>query len=283
MKIMKQKIWKGIVTVTMAISIVSIGMADTKAALPQPSTIAEAAVLMDADTGKVLFAKNPDKWMHPASTTKVVTLITALEKKATRFDELATISPEAANMEPSVLGIRTSDQILLQHVAEGMMVSSGNDAAVAVAENVSGSVSAFAEEMNKVAKKAGAQNSVFLNPHGLTQQGHHTTAMDLAKIATYGMKIPMFRDMVNHDYYTVHYQNRPDETIRTTNLFIRNKYPGANGLKTGFTNAAGDCLIASATQDGHTLVAVFLNDDDRWDDAIHFLDYGFSIVKTETN
>jgi len=175
-----------------------------------PSTIGEAVVLIDADTKEILFAKNPDKWMHPASTTKMVTLLTALELKGTQLDELATISSYATSMEES--------------------------------ENVSGSVENFAKDMNRVAAKAGAKNSVFLNPHGLTQMGHHSTARDLAMIAAYGMKYQMFRDKVANDYYKVPYQNRTPETIRTTNHFIRNKYPGANGLKTGFTNAAGECF-----------------------------------------
>ncbi len=248
------------------------------AAVNQPTTVAGAAVLMDADTGRVLLAKNPDKWMHPASTTKIVTLLTALEKKGTRFDELATISSQAVDVEPSIVGIRVGDELTLQNLAESMMVASGNDAAIALAESVSGTVENFANDMNDMARKAGAVNSVFKNPHGLTEVGHHSTALDLAKIASYGMKKPMFRDMVGFDYYYVHYQNRPTETLRTTNLFIRNRYPGANGLKTGYTQAAGECLIASATRNGHTLVAVFLDDDNRWDDAIKFLDYGFSIV-----
>ncbi|MCF0154705.1 MAG: D-alanyl-D-alanine carboxypeptidase, partial [Veillonella sp.] len=241
-----------------------------------PTTIAGAAVLINADTNEIYFEQNADNWMHPASTTKMVTLLTALRLKGTELDRLATISPYAASMEPSVLGVRPGDQISLEGILEGMMTVSGNDAAVVAAENVSGSVAAFAQEMNKTAKMAGATQSNFLNPHGLTEQGHHTTARDLAKIAAYGMRIPMFRDMVANDYYNVPYQNRPQETVRTTNLFIRNKYPGANGLKTGYTQAAGDCLIASATRDGHTMIAVFLNDDDRWTDAVKFLDYGFA-------
>ena len=158
-----------------------------------------------------------------------------------------------------------------------MMVASGNDAAVVVAENVSGSVEKFGKDMTRIATKAGAKNSVFLNPHGLTQMGHHSTARDLAMIAAYGMKYQMFRDKVANDYYKVPYQNRAPVTIRTTNHFIRNKYPGANGLKTGFTNAAGECLIASATRNGHTMIVVMLNDDNRWEEAVQFLDYGFKL------
>ncbi len=244
---------------------------------PVPTTIGEAAVLINGDTKEILYAKNPDKWMHPASTTKMVTLLTALELKGTRLDELATVSPYAVSMEESNVGLCVGDQLPLEAVIEGMMVASGNDAAVVVAENASGSVPAFAKEMNRVAKQAGAKHSNFLNPHGLTQQGHYSTARDLALIAAYGMKHQMFRDKVNNDYYTVKYQNRDPVTLRTTNLFIRNKYPGANGLKTGYTEAAGDCLIASATRGSHTMIVVLLNDDNRWTDAPAMLDYGFSL------
>jgi len=121
--------------------------------VPQPSTIAEAAVLSDGDTNEILYAKNPDKWMHPASTTKVVTLLTAIEKKGTQIDQLATISPYAVSMEPSILGVQVGDQITLQAVMEGMMTTSGNDAAVVVAENGSGSVAEVAEDMNAEADR----------------------------------------------------------------------------------------------------------------------------------
>ena len=270
--------WKRIVFVIAFIGAVLLGSSISYAAyIAPPSTVGEAVVLIDADTKEILFAKNPDKWMHPASTTKMVTLLTALELKGTQLDELATISSYATSMEESNLGVRVGDQITLEAVIEGMMVASGNDAAVVVAENVSGSVEKFGKDMTRIAAKAGAKNSVFLNPHGLTQMGHHSTARDLAMIAAYGMKYQMFRDKVANDYYKVPYQNRAPVTIRTTNHFIRNKYPGANGLKTGFTNAAGECLIASATRNGHTMIVVLLNDDNRWEEAVQFLDYGFKL------
>lgn len=274
----QSSLWMYLIVFIMALGIAFTMSNDVIAETPiPPTTIGEAVVLIDADTKDILFAKNPDKWMHPASTTKMVTLLTAIELKGSRFDELATISPYAASVEESSLGIRVGDEITLEALIEGMMVVSGNDAAVAVAENVSGSVETFAKDMNRIAAKAGAKNSTFLNPHGLTQMGHHTTARDLAMIAAYGMQYDMFRDKVGNDYYKVPYQNRAPEMIRTTNHFIRNKYPGANGLKTGYTNAAGECLIASATRGGHTMIVVLLNDDDRWDDAVKFLDYGFKL------
>lgn len=164
--------YKKLVLAITFIGIIFIGASVAQAAyIAPPSTVGEAVVLIDADTKEILFAKNPDKWMHPASTTKMVTLLTALELKGTQLDELATISSYATSMEESNLGVRVGDQITLEGVLEGMMVASGNDAAVVVAENVSGSVDKFAKDMTRIAAKAGAKNSVFLNPHGLTQKG----------------------------------------------------------------------------------------------------------------
>lgn len=261
------------VTATTATTIPVAATAATT--VPAPIYHGEAMVLIHADTNQVLLSHNATKRMNPASTTKVVTLLTTLLRDGTKLDTLANITPYAASMEPSVLGVRVGDQVPLIDVAEGMMVASGNDAAVVLAQNVSGSVPAFAAAMNETAKLAGATDSHFVNPHGLTEAGHYTTALDLAHIAAYGMRIPMFRDLVATEYFTVNYQNRAPETVRTTNLFLRSHYPGANGLKTGYTEAAGDCLIASATRGGQTLIVVMLNNDFRWDDAPKLLDYGF--------
>ena len=150
--------YKKLVLAITFIGIIFIGASVAQAAyIAPPSTVGEAVVLIDADTKEILFAKNPDKWMHPASTTKMVTLLTALELKGTQLDELATISSYATSMEESNLGVRVGDQITLEGVLEGMMVASGNDAAVVVAENVSGSVDKFAKDMTRIAAKAGAR------------------------------------------------------------------------------------------------------------------------------
>ena len=273
---MNKCIWLICFILVVSVSFVPV-VAKAATAAP-PSTIAEAAVLIDADTGTVLFEKNPNKWMHPASLTKMVTLLVAIEKKGTSFDQLATLSSNAVGTEPSSLGFSVNDELSLQGLATGMVVVSGNDAAVAIAENVSGSVPAFVTEMNALAKRAGAMHTNFVNPHGLTQWGQQSTALDLAKIAAYGMKIPMFRDMVGYDNYYVSYQNRKGEWVQTTNLFRRTNYEGVNGIKTGYTQAAGDCLVASATRGGRTLIVVFMNDDNRWTDAPAFLDYGFTVL-----
>ena len=246
-----------------------------------PPTSAEAACLIDADTGRILYRVNPDKWVHPASTTKIVTMITALDQGKDKLDKPLHISWEAANTEPSSLGIAPGDQITLKEAMRGMMVVSGNDAAVAVAETVGGSVAGFADMMNAEAVKMGATHSHFVNPNGLTAAGHHTTAVDMARMAAYGLKhYPEFAYTVALPSYQMRYIDGHTKYVTTTNHFLTSGYEGASGVKTGYTQAAGDCLVASATRNGHTLVLALFNDDDRWEDAPAILDYGFRRIQT---
>ena len=246
-----------------------------------PPTSAEAACLIDADTGRILYRVNPDKWVHPASTTKIVTMITALDQGKDELDKPLHISWEAANTEPSSLGIAPGDQITLKEALRGMLVVSGNDAAVAVAETVGGSVAGFADMMNAEAVKMGATHSHFVNPNGLTAAGHHTTAVDMARMAAYGLKhYPEFDYTVALPSYQMRYIDGHTKYVTTTNHFLTSGYEGASGVKTGYTQAAGDCLVASATRNGHTLVVALFNDDDRWEDAPAILDYGFRRIQT---
>jgi D-alanyl-D-alanine carboxypeptidase (penicillin-binding protein 5/6) len=249
-----------------------------------PSTGAEAAYLLDADTGRCLYRVNPTKWMHPASTTKIVTLITALDMGQDKMDQPIVITPEAVNTEPSSLGISVGDQISLREALRGMMVVSGNDAAVAVAQTLGGSVEQFAQMMTQEAARMGARHTQFRNPNGLTTAHHYTTAEDMAKIAAYGMKnYPEFRYIVSLKEYDMKYMNSSAvKHVTTTNHFLTSGFEGANGIKTGYTQAAGDCLVASATRNGHTLIAVLYNDDDRWVDAPALMNYGFRRIANES-
>lgn len=256
---------------SLCLLVCNIAMAKT---LPNPDTSAVSACLIDADDNGVLYGKDEDKIMHPASTTKIMTAILALESG--KLDEPLVITPEAVNTEPSSLGLRLGDKITLREALTGMMIVSGNDAAVAVAQTVAGSVPAFAKMMNDKAKELGAVNTHFLNPHGLTAQGHYSTAHDMAIIASYAMKKPEFREIVSKKAYNMKYMDDHTEYVTTTNRFLKSGFEGANGIKTGFTNAAGDCLVASATRGQKTLIAVFYNDDYRWDDAPTWLEFGFS-------
>ena len=268
---------KRIVTSLMKAALLMISVITMAVQAATPTTGAEAACLIDVNTGKILYQQNPTKWMHPASTTKIVTLITALDQCADKLDEPLKISSYAANIEPSSLGIAPGDQLTVREALRGMMVVSGNDAAVAVAETLGGSVAGYAEMMNAEAKKMGAAHTHFVNPNGLTAAKHYTTAVDMAKMAAYGLKnFPEFRYIVSLKAYDVKYlDGRNPKHVTTTNHFLTSSYAGANGVKTGFTNAAGECLVASATRNGQTLAVVLFNDDNRWEDAPAILDYGF--------
>ncbi len=240
---------------------------------PPPQVEAEAAVLMVGGTNQVLFAKNPYGTMYPASTTKIMTLITALEKGDP--NSIVTVSSSAAACDGSSLELNAGDRLTLRNAETGMMLVSGNDAAEAIAANVAGSIPAFVDMMNANAIRIGARNTHFSNPHGLPDPvNHYTTAYDLALIASYAMQNPDFVRIVSTREYDVNFLNRSSSHVTNTNKLLKT-YPGINGIKTGYTNDAGDCLVAGAKRNGVQLIAVMLNDDYRWTDAVKLLDYGF--------
>ena len=157
-----------------------------------------------------------------------------------------------------------------------MMLISGNDAAVSVAETVGGSYGRFIEMMNEKAASIGVHDSHFVNPNGLTDSNHYTTAYDMAKIAAYAMKNPDFRDIVKRPVYPMTYRNGVYRNVENRNEFLTSHYEGANGVKTGMTEAAGDCLVASAERDGRLMIVALYDDTDRWKEARTWLDYGFA-------
>jgi len=260
-----------VLSIMVCISFVLLNSAFAAAAPPQVG--AEAAILMVAETKQILFEKNSHGIMYPASTTKIMTLITALEKGDPK--KIVTISTKAAVCEGSSLELNAGDKLTLRDAETGMMLVSGNDAAEAIAEHVAGSIPAFVDMMNFNAEKIGAKNTHFSNPHGLPDPiNHYTTAYDLALIASYAMGNPEFVKIVSTRDYTVNFINRNSLKVTNTNKLLKS-YPGINGIKTGYTNDAGDCLVAGAKRNGVQLIAVVLNDDDRWIDAANLLDYGF--------
>ena len=236
----------------------------------------ETAILMVAGTKQILYEKDSHKIMYPASTTKMMTLITAL--KRAKLDETVVVAPAAVGIEGSSLELRMLDRLSLRELLFGLMLASGNDAAHAVAEHVGrGSYKQFIAWMNEDAEKIGALRTHFSNPHGLPDPvNHFTTAYDLAMIDDAGFKIDGFEQFVAKPYHTVLFQNRSKgiSLVNTNTLLMT--YPGANGVKTGVTRAAGRCLVASARRNGVLLIAVVLNGgDSRFKDSAALLDYGF--------
>ncbi len=236
----------------------------------EPTINARSAIVMDFDTGTILYEKNAYRKRPMASTTKIMTGIVAIENCS--LDEDVTISEKAGHMGGSVMGIKTGTTIKMRDLLYGMLICSGNDAAVAIAEHVGGSIEGFSELMNKKALELGAFSTSFSNPHGLDAENHYTTAYDLAKITRYALKMDIFNDIVKTSEFT--YNGR---TFRNTNEMLLG-YEGADGVKTGYTGRAGRCLVTSVTKNNMRIISVVLFCDTknlRTSSSRRILDYGF--------
>lgn len=238
---------------------------------------AGGVMLMDACTHKVLYAKNAHEKLPMASTTKIMTAILAIETG--KLDALVTVPKEAYGVEGSSMYLRLGEKISLRDLVYGLMLVSGNDAAVAIAINVGGSIAGFAALMNEKAKELGAHNTHFVTPNGLHDAEHYTTAYDLALIASYAMQNETFREIVGTTYYRT-VTGEVTRTVKNKNKILW-EYEGGNGVKTGYTMAAGKCLVFSAERNGVELVGVVLNCPDMFPAAKRLLDYGFETYKSE--
>jgi D-alanyl-D-alanine carboxypeptidase len=239
----------------------------------EPEISAQAAILMDVASDRVLFAKNADQPMKVASLTKIMTAIIAIEKG--ELDQLVRVSPKAVGIEGSSIYLKAGDQVPLRTLLYGLMLRSGNDAAMAIAEHIGGSVEGFVYLMNEKATYLGLKNTHFMNPHGLDKPNHYSSAHDLAILTSYALKNPVFREIVKTKVIALPW---PGETWRHK-FYNKNKllrmYSYADGVKTGFTKQAGRTLVTSATKNGQQLVAVTLNDPNDWLDSTKMFEYGF--------
>ena len=229
---------------------------------------AEKAILMDAATGRVLYEKNGDSPSLIASTTKIMTALVICEQ-CNVLDRMR-IPKEAVGIEGSSMYLQENEILTIQELLYGLMLHSGNDAAVALAIYCGGTVEGFVGLMNDKARQLGMSNSHFENPNGLDAPGHYSTARDLSVLAAYAMENPIF-------YKTVSAKNI---AVGQRSLHNHNKllwrYEGADGVKTGYTRAAGRILVSSATRSGRRLIGVTINAPDDWNDHITLLDQGFS-------
>lgn len=260
--------------------------ADTDEELPaKPDISAETAVLIEAGTGRILFEREKDRRMYPASTTKMMTALIASEMiedaaeiSGSTDDELKKkykVSENCAGAEGSSIFLKKDEIITIEDLLYGMMLRSGNDAALAVAEYTAGSIADFTEMMNQRAAALGLENTHFCNPNGLQDENHYSSAHDLALIAREGMRHDIFRDTASTKVW-----NASREGADNYNYFYnKNKtlfqYEGATGIKIGYTRAAGRCLAASAEKNGMELIAVVLNAPDWFQDVYKLFDYGF--------
>ncbi len=257
--------------------------AETKADLAPNS---KSAILMDFDTGKILYSKNDNEVLPPASMTKIMSMLLIMERidnKTLSLTDEVTISENAASMGGSQVFLQAGETYKVEELLKGIAIASGNDAVVAMAEKISGSVDDFVALMNEKAKSLGLTNTKFLNPHGLDTEGHVTTARDMATLA---------RELIKHTsilkFTSIYedYLKKSDGSsiwLVNTNKLVR-FYDGVDGLKTGFTKNAGYCLTSTAKKNNTRFITVVMGaetSDKRSSDTVNMLNYGFNTYETK--
>lgn len=246
--------------------------------LAENSLYAKAALLMDGENGRVLYGKNQNQAMPMASTTKIMTLIIALEYG--NLEDVVTVSSYAASMPKVRLGIREGEQYYLKDLLYSLMLESHNDVAVAIAEHIGGSVEGFSRMMNQKARDLGAYDTNFVTPNGLDAKGHYTTAVDLANIARYGIELPKFVEITNTPSYGFQTVDRKRSfQVSNKNAFLT-QMEGAFGVKTGFTGGAGYCFVGALKVGEKTFISVVLasgwppHRTYKWSDTKELMQYG---------
>lgn len=267
------------------------GVTDIKNTGTLPEITAASAILIDSSTGQILYEKNAHEKRYPASTTKIMTALLAVENL--KMEDTVTVDAEAASVTGSRIYLSEGEYILVKDLIYSLMIASANDSAVALGKAVAGSVPAFAEMMNDKARQCGALNTHFNNTNGLPDEQHYTTAYDLAMITKAAFAHQTFRDIVATPTYKIAATNKygERELINGNRMLwdtkpryeyngeqIAPKYEGTNGVKTGYTDAAGSCLVASVNRDGHELIGVVMGSEREMHflDMIKIMDYGFS-------
>lgn len=248
---------------------------------------AKSAILIDAATGKVLFEKNADEKLPPASMTKLASMLIIMEyidSGKISLSDKVTISEAAANMGGSQVFLEAGEVYTVEQLLKGIAIASGNDAVVAMSEKIAGSEEAFVNLVNKRLKEIGATNTIFLNAHGLDAKGHVSTARDMATIAYNLLKHPKILDFTSIYEEYLEKNDGSKTWLVNTNKLVR-FYEGVDGLKTGFTNSAGYCLTATAKKGDLRLISVVMGEDtteNRSADTVKMLNYGFNTFKINT-
>ncbi len=238
---------------------------------------AKAAYLIEANSGRVLAAQNETERLPMASTTKIMTALLAIESG--RLEETVTVADAAVGVEGSSMYLKRGEKLPLRDLVCGLMLTSGNDAAVAIAYFLDGSPAAFAERMNEKAVELGLFDTHFVTPNGLHDPAHYTTAKDLTLLGAAALENPVFAEIVSVQYHKTGGTN--PHTLKNKNRLLW-EYEGGIGVKTGYTKAAGKCLVFAAERGGMKLVGAVLNCPTMWNTAKSLLDAGFSDYRAET-
>lgn len=239
-----------------------------------------SCVLIEAQSGRIVYEKNAFEKRPMASTTKIMSTLIALEQK--NLDGYFTVDNEAIRVEGSSMGLREGDRVTMRTLCYGMMLPSGNDAANAAAVKIAGSIEKFAELMNKKAEEIGLENTNFVTPSGLDDytDEHYSTAYDMAKLTAKAMENEDFREICSSSSAKVTFGNPPYDRWLTNNNKLLKLCDGVIGVKTGFTDKARRCLVSACERNGVTLICVTLNAPDDWNDHAKLYGYGFSKVKS---
>lgn len=245
-----------------------------------PSVSAQSAILIEAESGNTVFEKQSDFPLPMASTTKIMTGLVALESASP--DTLITISREAIGVEGSSLYLKEGEKLTLEQLLYALLLESANDAALAIAIGLCGSVDAFAQKMNEKAAQLGLTATHFVNPHGLDATEHYTTAKELALITRYALQNEKFAAIVSTRKITLPQTELSGARVLVNHNKLLRLYDGCIGVKTGFTKKSGRCLVSAAQKDGVVLIAVTLNAPDDWNDHASMFNYGFPLFSSVT-
>lgn len=273
-----------IILITAIISI-SSSISICAGQLAQSDIKAQAAALIDADSGRILWGKNADEPLPMASTTKIMTAIIALENG--RLSDTVTVSKKAAAAPPVKMKLSTNEKISLENLLYALMLQSSNDAAVAIAEHIGGTTEGFAAVMNRKAEEIGCTDTVFVTPNGLDSDNHHSTAKDMAIIAKYALKNQEFVKIINTKSINFKSDIKKYDIINKNRLLY--EYDGAIGIKTGYTGKAGHCFVGAAQKNGITAISVVLasgwgnsGKQQKWTDTKKLLNYCFENYHNKT-
>jgi D-alanyl-D-alanine carboxypeptidase (penicillin-binding protein 5/6) len=239
-----------------------------------PKVSARAAAVIDGDSGALLLNKNAFQPMAPASVTKVLTALVTLQHVDPKQRVIARFDPEELDPDGTTMGLLPGDEVTIEDLLYGLMLPSGNDAALVLARAVAGTEQEFVAMMNRAAAANGLQATTFVNPHGLDEPGHMTSAHDMAQIGRLAMRDPRFRTIVRARSWKV-------VSDRTYEMFNRNpflrEYPGAEGIKVGWTEEAGATIVASAVQNGRRIIVALMDTEDRVGDSAALMDWAFDV------
>ncbi len=250
----------------------SVNADETK--LPSPSLSAESAVLIEAESGAIVYEKNAHTRLPMASTTKIMTALVALELASP--DTVICVDVRAVGIEGSSIYLCEGEKLTLEQLLYALMLESANDAAIAIALGLAKDEEAFVDEMNAKATSLGLSNTHFANPHGLDAEAHYTTAYELARITQAALQNPLLKTIVSTRKTTIPHQDTNAVRLLVNHNKMLRQYDGCIGVKTGFTQKSGRCLVSAAERDGVTMIAVTIDSPDDWNDHTKLLDYGFA-------